>query len=276
MKRAQEETTPTSLKLYRYREAILSCQCGWTGKGKNAKKGDNVYGNFYLDCPQCPIKSIAFVNFPTIERLHRPDRCEIYYYAMKYDSLSYHKYYKYKNEPTSCSCGWSGLCSEASLNEWATETVMYLDCPKCYKIMIAAVLMPTNKQIEKYASVEEKESIRKRAKFIEDYNRTVLKSSDQLPDIEGTDKVILIWDITGSLGNQETVVMHNDQEIWRQVAAYEGYGDFLEFCKLAKGKYKARLVDVIPTKKSEYDLYGDYLSSPYYVDRARKSLSENK
>lgn len=196
--------------------------------------------------------------------------------------MSRHKYYEYEDDTVTChGCGWSGRGSEAGSGDlW--ECWYYLDCPKCPKENIASVLLPTDEDIEKFGTAEDKKSLKRRKTFLEKLDATSLKYKNQLPDIDGEDDIVLVWDqilikSDSEIDEQEryTVIKHNDREIWRQIAAYEGYHGFGDFCRIAKEKYGRRLVDVKPTPWSELYLYGDYLGSVDYVTIVRKSLNED-
>ncbi|MCB0210261.1 MAG: hypothetical protein KDJ52_13065 [Anaerolineae bacterium] len=57
--------------------------------------------------------------------------------------------------------------------------------------------------------------------------------------------------------------------------AWEVYDRFAEIAAILKQKYGTRLVDLVPTSRSLYALYGDSTAAYFYVARAREALSQN-
>ncbi len=57
---------------------------------------------------------------------------------------------------------------------------------------------------------------------------------------------------------------------------YEGFRRFIEIAGILKQKYGDRLRDLVPTPRSEMDLYGDHLGAIKHVEACRKSLSVDK
>jgi len=54
------------------------------------------------------------------------------------------------------------------------------------------------------------------------------------------------------------------------------YDRFVEIVEILKQKYGRRLVDVVPTLRSEYALYGDAAKAWYHVQDARQSLARRE
>jgi hypothetical protein len=63
-----------------------------------------------------------------------------------------------------------------------------------------------------------------------------------------------------------------DQEIWRELAYYEGYRRFAAVFEILRERYGSRLAEVRPTPASELYLYGDKLSAPDTIDALNASL----
>jgi ankyrin repeat protein len=97
----------------------------------------------------------------------------------------------------------------------------------------------------------------------------VLYSPLQLPELEG-DALTLNWDQIES----DTIIKHGDQIIWRETTGWEVYDRFEEITEILRYKYGKRLVDIVPTERSLYALYGDSTRASFHVASARQSLSE--
>lgn len=96
-----------------------------------------------------------------------------------------------------------------------------------------------------------------------------LYSPRQLPDLEG-DALTLTWDQIGA----ETVITHGDRVVWRERTGWEVYDRFAEIVEILRHKYGSRLVDLAPTERSLYALYGDSSRALFHVASARQSLAE--
>lgn len=96
-----------------------------------------------------------------------------------------------------------------------------------------------------------------------------LYSPRQLPELEG-DTLTLTWDQLEA----ESIISHGDQIIWRERTGWEVFERFEEIAEILRHKYGRRLVDVIPTERSLYALYGDSTRGSFHVASARQSLTE--
>jgi hypothetical protein len=173
-------------------------------------------------------------------------------------------------------CGWKGTFEQGAVDYFGE--VMDSSCPGCEK-MLAIVSYPSSEETEanmdKLTGQENREfSARKR--FLAEWEASSLKSADQLPDLEDP-AFTLVWDMVGREEGCErlyTVLRHGEQEIWRELACYEGYERFQEIVKILKAKYGHRLLGVVPTEASTLYLYGDRLAAIKIVEDIRKSFSK--
>jgi hypothetical protein len=143
--------------------------------------------------------------------------------------------------------------------------------------MLAIVSYPTIEESEENwekLTASEKESVVSRKRFLTEWSASCLKSAGQLPDLTGL-KLTLFWDFVEKTdaGRHFTVIRNGDTEIWREIACYEGYERFGEVAQILIQKYGKRLVDLIPTPKSEYYLYGDKIRSVGFIEEIRRSLA---
>jgi len=179
----------------------------------------------------------------------------------------------WKSAVLACTCGWQGTFRQASVGHF--EELIDASCPVC-DTMLAIVPYPTTKESEQnwdQLTDEEQKEILSRQTWLAKWKQKSLKSADQLPDVEGS-ALTLVWDIMQRAPGEEsfTVVRHGDQELFREIACWEGYDRFREIVKLLKDKYGSRLVDVVPTQASGVYLYGDRLAAIKIVQEIRKSL----
>ncbi|MEJ7745382.1 MAG: hypothetical protein WKF61_01230 [Luteimonas sp.] len=99
----------------------------------------------------------------------------------------------------------------------------------------------------------------------------MLKTPEQLPDLEGDD-IVLLWDAEDYQRGGDTLIRYGSEVIWREPAQYEGYERFIEVANLLKQKYGDRLQDLVPSRNSELYLYGDALGSPSRISKFREEL----
>ena len=94
-----------------------------------------------------------------------------------------------------------------------------------------------------------------------------LYSPQQLPEIAG-ESLTLTWDQLEA----DSIISHNDTIIWREQTGWEVYDRFEEIAVILKHKYGRRLLDIVPTPRSLYALYGDSTAASAHVAHARQSL----
>ena len=191
-------------------------------------------------------------------------------------------YADWKTEVFTCpDCGWTGTFEEGYVEMHAE--LMDSSCPICdyYSTpMLAIVSFPTLEESEQNwdkVSDFDKEGILLRKSFLEKLEKMRLKSATGLPDLEGS-SIIIAWDCEGDEPSLDyyTVLKHDDTEIWREPAIYEGYERFSEIVEILKEKYGERLVDVEPTKASHLYLYGDSFRSIGAVKGVRSRIHDKE
>ena len=97
-----------------------------------------------------------------------------------------------------------------------------------------------------------------------------LYSPRQLPELEG-DSLTLTWDQIEA----DSIVSNGDQLVWRERTGWEVYDRFEAITEILRHKYGRRLVDVVPTQRSHYALYGDTTRAWFHVESARESLKQD-
>jgi len=180
----------------------------------------------------------------------------------------------WEDEDVSCSdCSWHGKGKDCSQGEMYRE-LFGLDCPECGE-EITVIPFPTFAESranwEKVSEVD-KMMIELAEKRREDFLSRSLHSPDQLPNIDGDD-LILVWDVDGSPSDGNVLIKHGKDIIWREPSSFENYRRFEEVVNILKEKYGDCLQDLVPTRKSYLDLYGDCLGSPNALASVRKRIS---
>jgi hypothetical protein len=99
----------------------------------------------------------------------------------------------------------------------------------------------------------------------------LLTSPEQLPELEGKE-LILTWDQIEA----DSIVLHGEKVIWREKTGWEVWERFEEIAALLKQRYGERLVDIVPTPRSLYALYGDSTRANFHVAFVRQSLSKGE
>jgi hypothetical protein len=98
--------------------------------------------------------------------------------------------------------------------------------------------------------------------FQDRFERMKLQSIDELPDLSPSPET-LFWDFDqDEKGKGWMVIRNGAEEIWRELSAFEKYHRFAEVGPR----------DLVPTARSELDLYGDKLGAPHCVELAREGL----
>jgi hypothetical protein len=98
-----------------------------------------------------------------------------------------------------------------------------------------------------------------------------LTAPEQLPHLPGETPLILTWDQIEA----HSLVLHGDRVIWRERTGWEVYARFEEIAGILKQRYGGRLVDLVPTPRSLYALYGDSTAACFHVAGVRESLGKD-
>jgi len=182
-------------------------------------------------------------------------------------------YDNWKKQRFTCrNCGWQGTGADCPQGESFRE-LFEINCPACGE-HVAVVSYPTIEEA-KHNWDKLSEGDRLLVSVVEqkqqDFDARRLKWPRQLPDIE-EESFSLVWDEEDHPSSSDTVIKLGRQIIWREPAIYEGYERFGEVAKILRRRYGPKLTDLIPTKRSLFCLYGDYLSAPRRVLESRARL----
>lgn len=172
-------------------------------------------------------------------------------------------------------CGWTGSGYKLKPGEPFSGGCEY-NCPACHETIIVV----GNPSPEDYRahwdelSAADRRSLERRERFLEEFERLKLKDGSQLSDIPAA-SFTLFWDSIEKDGKEWTVIRWEDQVLHTELAAYEGYERFIEVAEILRTHYGPALKDLVPTKGSYEYLYGDVMSSPETIDKARKQIFKN-
>jgi hypothetical protein len=181
----------------------------------------------------------------------------------------------YKSLILECSkCNWRGTFEQGSVEHYAD--LMDCTCPECdvfVSPMLAIVLFPTLEELR--ANVDRpgvREWLQGIDGFFDTFEAQKLRGPEQLPEIND-DSFGLIWDYEPSQGKESarTLIKHEDVLIFSE-AAYFHWRRFGEVAEILKAKYRDRIKDLVPTKKSEWALYGEAGEGEAHVDWFRVHL----
>jgi len=170
-------------------------------------------------------------------------------------------------------CGSLNDGSTLAMGESDWDLTEY-DCPDCGALLLL-VLHPTIE--ESRANWEklddsERQHVERIERNCERFQREKLKDAGDLPNVSLAE-FSLSWDLVGDESHSlRTVIKLGDQVLFSEPVLYEGYERFKEVARILKAKYGSRLKDMVPTEQSYQYLYGDRLSAPEFVDRARREL----
>ena len=95
-----------------------------------------------------------------------------------------------------------------------------------------------------------------------------LLSPRQLPELAG-ETLILTWDQIDA----DSIIRYGGTIVWREVTGWEIYDRFTEIAIILKHAYGDRLIDLVPTQRSLFALYGDSARAYFHVSSARQALS---
>jgi hypothetical protein len=183
-------------------------------------------------------------------------------------------YDSWRNELLACQCGWRGTFEQGNV-EYHNELIES-ECPNCSAI-IALVVYPTAAEVERNEPHDS--SFRRRVKEAEQRRAAsqslCLRSLQQLPEIGdlalGDLAFVLDWGFEeDGLGEKWTVIGRAREEIFRELAFWEGWRRYLEVADILKCKYGNRLLDLRPSDQSWLYLLGDSLVAGERIAQYRR------
>ena len=176
-------------------------------------------------------------------------------------------------------CQWRGAAEPSALkpNDSMRYPVSTFHCPRCGKALLAveqsATMDETLANLDKL-SPNQRAQVLENHKWQSDFDASKLKESAQLPDLvfdSGPNK--LAWDIEqDSEGQHWNVIRHGARVLWRQPAAWEGFGEFSRVVAIVRDRYGTAIRDLEPTDGAMMWLWGDAGWASAEIDNARRTL----
>jgi len=198
------------------------------------------------------------------------------------DSRRYGYFDDWQGMPGECQeCGWTG---ELSKTEPGQEEPARRGCPECDAVLAVIYGPSVENARENWDALSDQqkaevERIERRLESkqarMELFEATMLRSAEQLPDIDQP-AIEVIWDVqTPVAGEIATVLRHGERVIWREQAHWQDHERFGLVAGILKERYGERLEDLVPTREAELYLYGDSLGAVHYVDAVRRDLRQS-
>ena len=176
-----------------------------------------------------------------------------------------------------CSaCSWSGFGRDARMGEVFEDGEAY-HCPSCdaYFRFVGGPF-EWESLSDPRAPAADRMAAAVVLTNVEEFERSKLVDPSQLPDLEPP-PVVLTWDTDGAPTNIGFVLILADgREIWREKSWFENYRRFGEVAEILQRKYGTGLRDLVPTRRSEMDLWGDKLAAPSITDKVRAALGRGE
>ena len=161
-----------------------------------------------------------------------------------------------------CRCGWSGTIEQMS-REIHREVVDH-SCPTCDTMLVIQEYPSTSETreaaakgdeqaIEALPSHERAERRQKRAKAAE------LKSVEQLPGLELMTPTLFVWDVEETAEESWAIVRiaGSGQEVWRELAYWEGWERAVAVRDLLAEKYGPMYAGLVATWQGQNYNAGD-------------------
>jgi hypothetical protein len=178
-------------------------------------------------------------------------------------------YDSWRNELLACDCGWRGTFEQGHVEHH--NELMDSECPNCSAI-IALVVYPTAAEVEQNEPHDSRfrRTVRKAEERQAGSKSLCLRSVEQLPEIRDPG-FVLDWSFEeDGLGEKWTVIRKAGQEIFRELAFWEGWRRYLEIAAILKSKYGNRLLDLRPLDQSWLYLLGDSLVAGERIAQYRR------
>ncbi len=124
--------------------------------------------------------------------------------------------------------------------ELETQEMADLDCPKCAERIATVVVAQYESDLEAMLASGDASAI-ETLKTHKEIERSLLKTTSDLPDLEDHGKLDFIWDFEWSRDREATTVIRvNCRVIWRERAWFGGQKRFKEVEELLKMRYGDR------------------------------------
>jgi hypothetical protein len=187
-----------------------------------------------------------------------------------YMARHFNYYCPWKSELLTCPCGWRGTFEQGMVDYH--KELLDSECPNC-STLVAVVHYPTGAEIERNEPRDGafRRQVKEAEKRWSVFQSLRLQSPEQLPEIDDPE-FVLNWDFAeDGLGEKWTVIRKESQEIFRELAFWEGWKRYCEVAAILKLKYGTRLLDLHPTEASLLYLLGDSFAASENIAQCRKA-----
>lgn len=183
-------------------------------------------------------------------------------------------YYSFKGEKFSCrNCGWTGTGKDVEMGEMFKDG-FEVNCPNCHEHFPGLIMFPMIEEVLEKGSKKDKLAASAMKSFREKWLASLLKSTNQLPDLHDDIIIFELKELEDD-GENYIIITYNGDIVWKEIRVYEYYNRFIEIGQLFKKKYGKRMVDIAPEVDGLY-LYGDSCSSAQLIDKFREELRANR
>jgi hypothetical protein len=164
-------------------------------------------------------------------------------------------------------CGWTGTFGELTDELRSFEFLSY-ECPTCCQGVVV-VLPPTLAEIRAAAAAGHPDALKhlgraeKAERTRQDYQATMLRSPDQLPELELAGRTRFTWDVETTderswAAERTTVIRTADGRlVVRERAPWEGYGRFIAVRRMLRARHGAGFGGLALTERALRWLSGD-------------------
>ncbi len=170
-------------------------------------------------------------------------------------------------------CGWSGTGKEAKMGDEYAGAGFELDCPVCPGIEeVGFVEFPFLEDVAKNGTGIDKILANQRLEFLDNLEKSELKSADQLPDLNCW-QLTFVMQVADINKQRYLVVSSGGQEIWKELYHWEFYKRFLKIGDILSEKYGKYMMDFVPDV-DWVEIYGDSISAAFIVHDYRMEIRE--
>jgi hypothetical protein len=190
---------------------------------------------------------------------------------LRFTLLHFSIYDAWEGADVECpNCGWRGTLRKNG--EWS-EFGIESECDDCSQVL-AYVAFPTHAEAVAAGDNSTVKMFEIMDSRTERFERTSLKTVDQLPEIDEQEFVLNWHTVERTETDREsyTLIQHNDHVIFRELAFFEGGFRYEPVARILKQKYGDRLKDVVPTHMGWLFLGGDSYSAMREAEDARQLL----
>lgn len=159
--------------------------------------------------------------------------------------ITYRWYQDWDSKHLTCSCcGWTGQARAEELEPRDSGAAQCdFRCPTCERTLLIVCYAGTRKEIEQnWQTIDPwtRAMIKPTPERLDEFERTRLKSADQLPDLDHGPSYpdFLTWNIVfEQSGESFNVLTHGGKRVWRQIAVWGAADEFARVSEIVHARY---------------------------------------